>query len=300
MFGSLYYAMATMSMTNFYKGLYKVTPKSLLLSREVLKEREKIETAVVGLQKEINQRLQQVEAIRKLQQAVKQHEKKIDANVNFTVQVSVPFTNEIKLNPGEYVTNCILCNYTCHFPCGIPNNADKSGCAAITNQQCVICPKKCHWSKHVNVPVRYEQGSRMEHKTLNELKEAFELSTKEKVTTEQMLLRMNEVLNDVTGKVAERLFAMTQSLARLDEIALRVNVMTTTEYIHVLIANEERVKRPGYQDRIEGLKDARTKALIIDAAINNDVALKSPGGKRQPIRDTAAYLETLGKKLRWK
>ena len=57
---------------------------------------------------------------------------------------------KVQLAVGTYVTNCLNCNRTCHYPCFIPNDSGKHGCAAMRGDCCTVCPKKCHWTKHVN------------------------------------------------------------------------------------------------------------------------------------------------------
>ena len=35
------------------------------------------------------------------------------------------------LDAGTYVTNCIVCNFTCHYPCDLANDDEKAGCGAM-------------------------------------------------------------------------------------------------------------------------------------------------------------------------
>ena len=57
------------------------------------------------------------------------------------------------LKPGEYVTNCLNCIYTCHYPCYIRDD-HKLNCDAMTNGKCIVCPKRCIHSDHKNARFR--------------------------------------------------------------------------------------------------------------------------------------------------
>lgn len=59
-------------------------------------------------------------------------------------------------DPGKFVTNCLKCNYTCHYPCCIAPPSDKKGCGAMSGENCTVCPSKCHYSDHTNNSFLFE------------------------------------------------------------------------------------------------------------------------------------------------
>lgn len=68
-------------------------------------------------------------------------------------------TYEIKkedIPAGTYITNCIDCNQTCHYPCGIDPKSDKKECSAMdSSYNCKICTKKCSYEKHANMQFKF-------------------------------------------------------------------------------------------------------------------------------------------------
>jgi len=63
-----------------------------------------------------------MDQIKDIQGTIKANEREIDANKNFKITTTAYEIKKIDLLQGTYTTNCIKCNRTCHFPCGIPNN----------------------------------------------------------------------------------------------------------------------------------------------------------------------------------
>ena len=56
------------------------------------------------------------------------------AYANYEVDATVAESEKEDLQQGTYVTNCRVCNVTCHDNCQIPNDDDKAGCAAMKPQ----------------------------------------------------------------------------------------------------------------------------------------------------------------------
>ena len=65
------------------------------------------------------------------------------------------------------------CNFSCHFPCKIPDDDGKKDCDAITGENCTCCAGKCHWTLHKNMSYRFEITSKKETIEIEELKKQF-------------------------------------------------------------------------------------------------------------------------------
>ena len=82
---------------------------------------------------------------------------------------------KVNLKPGEYVMNCLKCNFTCHYPCTISNDELKWRCDAMNwieageNSVCGMCPGNCHWTYHCSVPYRFDSYETEEERTLDVL-----------------------------------------------------------------------------------------------------------------------------------
>ena len=130
--------------------LYNMAPRSLVLTLNVLEDRERIEVEMQGMQENVTRLLMQKDMIRQETDICNQHKANADANEDTEYEVEEQVMKKVQLDPGTYVTNCLNCNRTCHFPCAIPNDDGKAGCAAMRGGFCTVCPEKCFWQKHVN------------------------------------------------------------------------------------------------------------------------------------------------------
>ena len=82
-FNSMFWEMGKQSFNDFFKDFFVATPKSLTLTREVLREREHLETLVPGLQQQVKVGMDKLSEIEQEQRILKQHEEDIKANKNF-------------------------------------------------------------------------------------------------------------------------------------------------------------------------------------------------------------------------
>ncbi|XP_053116330.1 uncharacterized protein LOC128329343 isoform X2 [Hemicordylus capensis] len=275
-FDEMFWKMGTMSMKTFFDSSSTLETKSLTLTKEVLRERQELEAAVEGLQPQINAGLVKLEELRKTQHALDQHKDDMAANRNFEYEVekTVPLHIDIS-GTGNFITNCATCHYTCHYPCGIPNDDGKRGCAAIdqTTGRCQNCPGRCVWNLHFNQKYRFEYTTVKEKKTYAELKQKYEHASGELMTTEKVLEKLNEEYEEVKEILEDLIQKSSESLQRLQEIALKPNPLSTPEYIDLLIESEKQELKPGYQERIRSLQEVRKVAELIKKIANKEPLL---------------------------
>ncbi|XP_059826654.1 uncharacterized protein LOC132394472 [Hypanus sabinus] len=88
-FDAMFWKMGENSMKKFFRALSKMEAKCLSLTREVLREREQLETTVEGLQVQIQAGLSKQEELRKTQQFLNQHQTELDANKNFEYEILI-------------------------------------------------------------------------------------------------------------------------------------------------------------------------------------------------------------------
>ncbi|XP_048376331.2 uncharacterized protein LOC125446648 [Stegostoma tigrinum] len=281
-FDAMFWKMGSISMRKFFSALSKMETKSLRLTKEVLRERQQLEAAIEGLQPQIKMGLTKVEELRKTQQALNQHQVDLDANKDFEyeVEVTVPVQTDIS-GSGHFITNCQKCHFTCHYPCAIPNDSDKRGCAAMGhNGYCRVCPSKCVWSIHFNQKYKFDYETRKEKKTYKELKEKYEKASGEKMTQEKVMKKLQQELDGVQQVVFKLIETSSQCILRLEEIALRPNPLSTPEYIDLLIQSEKEEAKPGFLERIQSLNEVKQQAEIM-AKISRQEELcpKEYGGK---------------------
>ena len=91
---------------------------------------------------------------------------------NFTKVIKTHKIRLVPAPPGNYMTTCMTCSTTCHKYCRISDDSDKSGCTCISNNYCIKCKNKCHWTQHKLRPYYYEDYMDEEVVILDDLKKS--------------------------------------------------------------------------------------------------------------------------------
>nr|XP_028606277.1 uncharacterized protein LOC114607335 [Podarcis muralis] len=265
-----FWKMSTASMKRFFDTLSLLDSESLTLSKEVLRERKELEAITEGLQPQIRAALGKLEELRKTRQALEEHIFDIAVNINFEFEVekSVPGKEDISAS-GRFTTNCMNCHYTCHYPCPIRRDEGKRRCVAINANtgKCNVCPGHCAWNMHFNQKYLFEYKVTKEIKSYDELKQKYEDSSGEAMTPEKVLGNLNQEYKEAKQALEDLIQKSSQSLQRLHQIGLKPNLLSTQEYIDLLIISEEQDLKPGYQERIQLLKEVR------ESVVNNECPL---------------------------
>ncbi|XP_075338259.1 uncharacterized protein LOC142398185 [Odontesthes bonariensis] len=260
-FDQMFWKMGTNSMKKFFAALNLMETKSLTLTNEVLKERKQLEVSVEGLQEQVKLGLAKLEQRKETSEKLKEHEAEICRNENFEFEVSVTKPIQHKISGTKnYITNCQICNFTCHYPCGIPNDANKRRCSAMKKGNCIVCPNKCSWNVHFNQKYKWEYKEVKEKVTKKDLEEKYNIARGEKMTVQQMMEKLEAEYDDLQLEVVNLMEISAQCLDRLQEIALRPNPLSTPEYIDMLIEGEKSEAKPGWNKRVQSLMKMKEKA----------------------------------------
>ncbi|KAK3753609.1 hypothetical protein QZH41_004191 [Actinostola sp. cb2023] len=273
-FNAMFWKMGEKNFGNFFKEFGQTKSVSLQLTNEVLNKREQLECLVQGLQVNIQAGLSIVDHLDQEKRVLKLHEKDMETNKDFTYEIEETRQRKVDLDDGVYVTNCLKCNFTCHYPCIIPKDEDKSGCAAMVPQSteeanCVICTMQCHWTQHVNNMYRFEFYMVEVQKTSNELKSRYIDAKGKKTQKERILAGLEKDLEDTNAYVYLNVSNAKNCIERLDEIALRPNPMTEVGYIDILIQSEKMEAKTGWTRRVEALSNVRQQAEVLSTVINS-------------------------------
>ena len=274
-FDNLFWNMGTKSFEAFFADFVKVEGKSLLLTKEVLKERERLEATIQGLQPQIRAILLRMDNLEQERVILAKHEAQINENKAFTYTVNETHQQKIDLTPGQFVTNCLQCNITCHFPCQIPKDSEKHLCAAMAiqgdiNTTCTVCPQHCSWQKHVNNSYRFELYEKQVEKTSEDLMKRFVHAVGGKSMADSIIASIEIELQEMQEHVFDMISQVHRSLRRLDKIALKPNPLSEVEYIDLLIQSEKQEAKPGYQQRIGYYQKVREKAQLLSVVKDVD------------------------------
>ncbi|CAL8316839.1 unnamed protein product [Gadus morhua 'NCC'] len=263
-FDAMFWEMGASSMETFFTALGKMTTKSLQLTKEVLNERKQLEVSVEGIQPQIRAGLAKLEQIRSTQQQIEKYNADITSNENFEFEVEIiKPVQTILTKKGEYITNCSECSMTCHYPCIIADDLKKSGCGAMKDGKCIVCPRKCDWKVHFNQKYKWDYVKEKQLTTAHELKEKYEKATEAKITVQQLIEIQREEIVNLQDKLILLMDKSSASLARLREIALQPDPLSTPEYIELLILGEKKEGKEGYLARVQSLEKMKGNAQII-------------------------------------
>lgn len=269
-FDELFWQLCSENLQQFFTKLATVEPKSLQLTKQVLEERQQLETVIQGLQQKINTGLSKINELQQEEAILKKRELDILANKDFSYEVKISKVKSVDISgSGLFVTNCLECNFTCHYPCPYPFDEDKYRCTAMVNQgdphkaKCSICPGRCSWRVHINVPSRYEVYEETETRTSEHLKSRYYEALSGQSSVKTMIANMKDHLAFLQGKVLEMSREAKETMQRLDEIALKPNPLSEVEYIDLLIESERQEGKPGYPQRIKYYQDMKQRAMIM-------------------------------------
>ena len=232
-----------------------VEPTSLQLSRQVLHERERLEVAINGLLPQIKAALMKLSEVEQEKKMIEALESSIAANEKFEFEIDVPKIEKKNLEAGKHVTNCLTCNMTCHYPCIFANDEDKKRCAAMEpTGYCKVCPGHCHWDIHHNNHFRFEVHYVKEKRTEDDLKKKYYAAMCGKSVHESMMEKIIVELKAIHMQVVQTIEKAQKCLQKLDEIALRPNPISESDYLELLIEAEKREAKPGWMERVLALE----------------------------------------------
>jgi hypothetical protein len=244
------------------------------LTKEVLSERQHLEVFVQGIQPQIQYGLHKLEEIRQEVQVLDKHVNDMLKNKSFEYTIEITKQYKVDLPKGTYVTNCLRCNYTCHYPCGIAEDKEKYRCNAMTpkdqNAQCSVCPNKCSWTAHVINSYQFVLYQESETRTSEDMKKRYQRATNYGQIAQEMVEVLKYEFTVIQTKVIDMIDGARKAIQRLEQIALKPNALSVIQYIELLIETEKNEAKLGWQQRIHHLNEAKQKAEIIQKLKNQE------------------------------
>jgi GTP-binding protein EngB required for normal cell division len=256
-----YFNIAVRGFKKFFNDLGQMETKSLTLTREVLEERKRLDLLVEGLRTKTEIKLTQVDELEKIKDALKENQDQMEANKDFEFEVEflVPKATDIS-GTGQFTTNCQTCRTTCHFPCRQASDEKKQLCSVMDSSgTCMIC--KCPWNVHFNQKYRYEMVKEKVKRSSDAIRKQYQGAADETLTNEQLLENIKKEIDEHEKQLLELTKATYQHIRRLNEIALRPYLLSTSDYIDLLIKTENQNPRSCHQ-RISTLQKLRQKSEI--------------------------------------
>ncbi|XP_066574854.1 uncharacterized protein LOC136764581 [Amia ocellicauda] len=281
-------------MKKFFKTLEKVEGKDLTLTKKVLEERGRLEMAMTKLLPQITAGLGKMSEIKKIKECLENEQANMEQNQNFETEIVelVP----IRQRANHMSTNCNGCRVSCHQGCFLPSQDTIEVCAAMDDEgNCVICPGHCNYSLHSPEMFIWKYEEKKVKKTVKELKDNFVKASGKFMSTKEMLDKLEADFHKIEDKIMWLIRLSSNCLARLEEIALKPNTLSTVEYIDLLIRNEEEEGKPGFQDRVSELQKMKQTSEILAKIANNEKLLPE---ERKIIKERSKRLSRVAKEFK--
>lgn len=269
LFYRMYWIMAYESFKNFFNFFQRMEAKSLTLTRQVLDERKQLEAVIEGLQGNIQFSLTKLSQMKSELDFLVTYEAERTANKNYKRKVIVPKVRKVDTPVGQFLTNCLVCNRTCHEVCGIAKDEEKYYCVAMTvdkgtaSARCGVCSKKCGWKEHKNTPFKFVHYEEEEEISIEDLQKKYNAAERNLSKVENILIGLVMEYNKVQQNSLTLAIQLRQHVNRLDQIALRSRGFTDVEYLDMLIEEQKLERAFHWEMRVAELTKLRDRAKIL-------------------------------------
>lgn len=245
-----------------------LTPVSTASSVQVMKSRYHIEMQMCVLQNELQNLMAKKDEINQEKAIMEKYKADEAANKDFEAEVTVAGSKKEDLPQGTYVTNCRVCNHTCHEDCAIQNDKDKHGCWAMTDGNCRICQRKCHWKEHSNMPFKFVATQKTEKRKAADIEAKYKEALANQGKQKSVLEAMDDALKEITQKFQGTVDEIRECIVQLDSQALKTAATSSAAYIEQMIETEKMNQKEGYIKRIRELEEEKKNAVMLDALSN--------------------------------
>ena len=259
----MFWNMGKSNYKKFVLAIESTQPKSLILTKKVLWQRQHLEAIVEDIQRNIKISLIKMEQLTKEKEVLKQIEADIDRNKNFVYETREQVIYRKKIGSGQVATNCQNCLKTCHSRCTFLNE-EREKCVVMKRGYCTMCPNRCHWSQHKSESFIYDLRQEKVYKTADALKKRYENATGNKLTKEEVIFACSRELTNLRYKTLDLVQEARNCLEHLREIALKPNPLSTTDYIDLMIEEEKFMAAPGWRQSIKQLQEVKAEANIMN------------------------------------
>lgn len=128
---------------------------------------------------------------------------------------------------------------------------------------CTVCPDKCIWNQHYNNSYQFELYQEKETRTIEDMKKRYQQATQDGKTKLNIFEALKNDFQETQREVCRMIGRARKAIIRLEQIALKPNPLSTIQYIELIIETEKNEAKPGWQERIHHLNEAKKKAELI-------------------------------------
>lgn len=259
-----YWNMGLRTCEQFFEYLKKMKPTDLRLTNDLLEIRSLHNDLSLFIQKRVIEYATSVCLLEEQMQQFQHINRENSFNNDFEVKENKDVIHKEDINgKGIHTTTCLNCNITCHENCPYAIDSLKYKCIVMDNSgNCKLCPGKCSWQSHSNVPYIIKRISKSVHITNQEMKSRYRITNENK---RLLLLKIKQTITDQTSLenfISDKITLLKTNNAKIKEIGLRPQTFSSVEYIQMIIESEKSEKRRGFNHRIEKLQQYMKRADI--------------------------------------
>ena len=138
--------------------------------------------------------------------------------------------------------------------------------AAGTGFFCTVCPNKCAWSDHHNMPFKFIVEEVTVTKTYDDLKKKYQEKGTEAINKRGIIKKMYEEVLGLQLNAIDTIADMHKARADLMELALKPDGLSNIQFIGQMIEAEKSTQKMGWKDRVRQLETMRSKLLLVGQA----------------------------------
>ena len=266
-----FWRMSFSSFKHLMKELGATQPVDLNLFRKVLKKRHVFQEIAEKMQRKIRRGVHKLEKLKTKKKRLEALNSKIEQNKRHTYEVKREIKNTSRTKPGQWTSTCEICKITCCSDCSHSDNKDKGKCGVMEHGRCTFYPKKCAWCSHKNNPFVITVDTNYVKETSLEMKMKYEKAEEKSQIVEQEIEEIQDDFEDIQRDTEDLLQQVRKTQETLARTALRPRMTNDTEYIDMLIINEQLSKEElGKDQRLVYLCDAKEKAMHLNEMLEND------------------------------
>ncbi|XP_007542025.1 septin-2-like [Poecilia formosa] len=243
--------------------LEKTGPKRLMTTAEVLNERISLIASLQNLQDRIQLTEQKQKEINAILEAIRKHSEEMRRNKNFTVEITEIYKVKeptkgkklMRLSFFEKAMCCTVCEENCHYP-GCTLVPSPQHCEVMKKGRCTVCTGKCPASAHVREAWRYVNKTRRVQWTLKAMEEKYMKNKTDCEKKLSLLKHLEKDMKDLSTEKSQLVDEAFKHVVRLEQIALKVDSVSTFLYLDFLI---EKLEEKGDRAKVQKLEEMKSR-----------------------------------------
>lgn len=249
---------------NFFKRVVAVSPVSLLMTKELIIEKNELKRTIANLRNHIKCKINRMLDYENRNELYEEHQRNMESNKEFQYEETVIENRKIPIeNLNAHAHNCTVCNKTCISSC-----TKGSFGHLFQSSTCSSC--KCQWEKH-----KLEQSSIVsEHKKRvvfrEEMANRFKEATSKTKDLEEEKKRLEEQIKEASIEVVMLTRKVEEHIRRIDRMTRIPEPLTFTEYLDGVLNDVKKEITP----KLRTDTDKAFVNQIIDEIRNNPKVLR--------------------------